>query len=518
MKWRKQGTKLENSVLKLIVTQAIYDIERPYKQPNDEIQIGTGFIVDISKGIVVTNSKIVENALTIIGRLPKLGKRDIKLEFIGICREKELALCKIIENDIELITRDIPKENISSMNMKIGDSLMVEKGDEIMGFGYSIKKENIEYLTGIVSGFDNHNSNNFEDIEDSLDRKPIYIQINTIINEGNQGGPLINTDGEVIGILVSKNKENKCYAIPSRTLLAIYKKLQTTKVLKTPTLSLKWNKTNPDIMELKTGSSKNYGIYVRNIGMDSCLDKLQNGDIIKHLHYLDPFLASKDNLDIVNPPTNPKLVNIICYFDRFGDFISVNKINDDGKREQIVNRKIGFSEIIDMIPIGTNFSMKICRDKEWYEIKTVHEFVETQRIFESYPLLEPYDYEIFSGICFANLDLKHTKYFTNLFNRLHKNSNKYRNQVVILHIFPSTIASKTKVLHPGQIIHKINGKIIRNIKDIRQILKDEKNIISIETENRSLFAIKFDDAVRDDKNIFNLFSIFNHKYIFDTES
>lgn len=512
MDWKRHATAYQNSVLHLTVTRGIYRADRPYKAPDDSVSSGTGFIIDIKNGWVLTNAHVVENAITITGRVAKLGKRDITLEVVGICRGKDLAMCKIKSEDMSLVTRGLDKNNITSLNMKFGDSLLVNETEEVMALGYPLGQENLKYTTGIVSGFHNHDRDEFEDVEDSFDRSPTYIQITAPINPGNSGGPLINKNGEVIGINAASYmlSQNVGYAIPSRTFLAIFSELSTKKVVKLPTLALKWNKTNRNIMEERTGDSKKYGIYVRKVGPDSCVDKLKNGDIITELLYKDPFIASKESLDIVNSRKTNN-VEVICAIDRFGDFILF--CYKDGDYRQLIDRKISLSEIMDMIPIGTPFSMKISRDRNHYKIDTIHQYVATKRIMRAYPRFEPYEYIIFGGICCAQLDIEHTEIFDNLSSRLNKENNKYRSQIVIVQVFPGTLASKTNVLKPGQIITKINSQTIKTVQNIKNILTKKPKNISIETENKCLFLIDTKQAISDDMNSMKNFSISTESYL-----
>ena len=278
-----------NSVIYLRVVKAIYRADRPYLNPNDGEISGTGFIIDIGKGLVVTNAHVVSNAISIIGRNYRSGKKDLSLELIGICREKDLAICKINSNDISLITQGL--NPMTDLNLKIGDSLQVKPGDKVITIGYTLNSENVKITTGVVSGFEtlgnalDHEGNGKED---NHSREPSYIQIDTVVDMGNSGGPLLNVNGKVIGINVGRMG----YAIPSSTFLAIYNHLMSSIVVRMPTLGVEWCKTNREIMKKQTGSSSTYGIYIRKVYPDSCFDLLEKGDIVRRIDYIDTFRNS----------------------------------------------------------------------------------------------------------------------------------------------------------------------------------------------------------------------------------
>ncbi len=527
MNWTAHGDRWKNSVLQLKVIRAIYKSNRPYGDPSDEMVSGSAFIIDIERGYVGTNAHVVSNAISITGRIPKLGKRDLSLELIGICKEKDLALCKIHHDDIKLITRDMKKENIKSLNMQFGDNMELRETDEVMTIGYPLSQENIKYTTGIVSGFESKDcSDYFGDTEDAKHRSPTYIQITAAINPGNSGGPLLNKKGEIIGINAAGYlfAQNIGYAIPSRTFLSIYCELVKETVVKIPTLALDWNKTNREIMALKTGDPRTYGIYVRKVHPDSCLDSLEEGDIIKWLEYEDAFWATKDSFNIHNRDPdavcNGKTITVVCNFDRYGDAdVGVNKLdqNQNKKFFKIIDRKMSFSEIIDMIPIGAKLNVKICRDKEWYLVEAKHSYKESKRVPRVYPRLDPIDYEIFSGLCCANLDMSHVDNFDNLVFYTKNSDNRYSKSVVICQVFPDTAAAKTQVLKPGHIIETLNNNTIETLDDIRKILRSRPSMINIKTKDGSFFIVSTETVEPEDKRAMKNFNIRNHNYLLDSE-
>lgn len=477
-----------DSVFSLTITKENYDPYHPYKSPKNEEIIGSGFIIDISKGLVVTTSKLVENSISIIGKIEKLGKRDISLELLGICREKDLAICKIL--DIDLLKKN---------ELKFDDSMNINLGDSITVLQHS--KKNIGSISSFVSIENNS--------EDSYTRDPTYIEITT---HGIQGSPVLNSRGKVIGIISSKSSN---LAIPSRTLLAIYSELISSEVVKMPTLSMEWCKTNRDLMKKQTGSSSTYGIYVRKINPDSCLDKLEKGDIIRRLDYMDISWDPNKDFDIKNISTN-NLVSV--YFDRFGMTTTIGKIKnpdeiDDDKIElekKYTERSLSLSEVVDMIPIGSELTLNMCRNGSWYKLKTSYIFMNSDRITSS----KIYDYEIFCGICFTNLDINH------------KLDKKFGKSVVISQVFPGTDVYKTQVFKSGQLIKSMlayndkleliedSNRIICNLDDIRHILHLRPSKIQITTTDEYVFMTSIDVIKKEDKKILSDYKIFQ-KYIID---
>lgn len=528
----------ENSVLSLKVTKAIYKVDRPYAYPTDKISIGTGFIIDISKGLIVTNAHVVENAISIIGRLSRTGRRDISMKLLGICREKDVAICKLDSSDISLIVAGLTKEEISNLNLKFADSMDVSPGDVVTILGYPVNFNNVKMLTTTVSGFEILNKrNNLNEIEDSYLRSPSYIQINSVINPGNSGSPLLNLKGEIIGINTDdcSDDQNVGYAIPSRTFLTIYNELINNDVVKLPTLGIEWCKTNRELMKKQTGSSSTYGIYIRKVYPDSCFDLLEKGDIVRRIDYIDMFWDTNGRSSI--KPLSELNLNgtlVTVFFDRFGLTNKIGKLKnpdevDENKIEYekiFTNRKLELSELMDMVPIGTEILMNICRNSSWYKLKSKYIHIPSERIPHIYPKIQPYDYEIFAGICVMNLNIEHIEYFENLSCYSQDSENRYKKQVVIVQVFPETSAFKTQVLKPGHLIKSILGfsssfelmddtnRLITSLEDIRHILSLNPQQIQITTTDGSPFVISTSNIIKEDESILSDYKI-SHKYILD---
>ncbi len=144
--------------------------QREHKQRS----LGSGFIID-EKGFIVTNNHVIEDADEIRVKLKNGNEHDA--EIIGRDPNTDLALIKITA-DV-----DLPY-------MKLGDSDTVKVGEWVMAIGNPFGLENT-VTTGIVSAKGRViGSGPYDD----------FIQTDASINPGNSGGPLINMEGEVVGI------------------------------------------------------------------------------------------------------------------------------------------------------------------------------------------------------------------------------------------------------------------------------------------------------------------------------
>jgi serine protease Do len=135
--------------------------------------MGSGFIIS-SDGIILTNAHVVAEANEVTVKLT--DKREFKAKVLGMDRPTDVAVLKIEASDLPTIP--------------IGDPEQERVGDWVLAIGSPFGFEN-SVTAGIVSA----KSRSLPD-----EGYVPYIQTDVAINPGNSGGPLLNMNGEVIGI------------------------------------------------------------------------------------------------------------------------------------------------------------------------------------------------------------------------------------------------------------------------------------------------------------------------------
>ena len=137
--------------------------------------LGSGFIID-DAGIVVTNFHVIENAEEITVTLA--DETAFTAEVLGQDQKTDIAVLKIDPGDTDLTA------------VPFGDSDSLRVGDWVLAIGNPFGLGGT-VTAGIVSARGRDIGNGpYDD----------FIQTDASINRGNSGGPLFNTDGEVIGI------------------------------------------------------------------------------------------------------------------------------------------------------------------------------------------------------------------------------------------------------------------------------------------------------------------------------
>lgn len=136
--------------------------------------VGSGVIVDAS-GIVLTNNHVVEGADEVTVELS--DGREFKAREIKTDPDSDLAVIRLDG------AKDLP-------TARLGDSDQLDTGDWVIAIGNPFELETT-VSAGIISG---------KGRELGGIRRAKFLQTDAAINPGNSGGPLVNLDGEVIGI------------------------------------------------------------------------------------------------------------------------------------------------------------------------------------------------------------------------------------------------------------------------------------------------------------------------------
>ncbi|XDV15330.1 hypothetical protein PO909_015446 [Leuciscus waleckii] len=164
---------------------------------------GSGFIMT-QAGLIVTNAHVVASSATVSGRqhlrVQLHDGQTYDASIRDIDKKSDIATIKIN-----------PKKKLPVLSL--GQSADLRPGEFVVAIGSPFALQNT-VTTGIVSTTQRDGKE--LGIQDSdMD----YIQTDAIINYGNSGGPLVNLDGEVIGINTLKVTAGISFAIPSDRII-----------------------------------------------------------------------------------------------------------------------------------------------------------------------------------------------------------------------------------------------------------------------------------------------------------
>jgi serine protease Do len=139
--------------------------------------IGSGFVYD-DRGHIVTNNHVVENSEKI--RVTFHDGTEADATVVGTDDKSDVAVIKV--------------DNTSYPALKVGDSSATKVGDLVMAIGSPFELSQ-SVTTGIISATERNNLG----INGPMAFES-FLQTDAAINPGNSGGPLVNMDGEVIGV------------------------------------------------------------------------------------------------------------------------------------------------------------------------------------------------------------------------------------------------------------------------------------------------------------------------------
>ena len=222
-----------------------------------ERTIGSGVIVD-SEGYIVTNAHVVKGAekIQVIVPLPSVseqtpntiqasGEQTYDARIIGVARQLDLAVIKIEAHKLSALP--------------IRKALLPRQGELVFAFGSPEGLRN-SVTMGVVSAVAR---------QPDPDSPLVYVQTDTPINPGNSGGPLVDADGELVGIntfILSRSGGNQGlgFAIPAGVVAFAYPQLVKYGHIHEPEIGAILQTITP---ELAAGLhlSRDYGVIVSDV-------------------------------------------------------------------------------------------------------------------------------------------------------------------------------------------------------------------------------------------------------------
>lgn len=239
--------------------------------PNEQIQrgMGSGFVVS-SDGLILTNAHVVEGSDQV-----KVTLKDGKTyqgKVMGTDPLTDVAVVKIEATGLPAVT--------------FADSDTLQPGEWAIAIGNPLGLDNT-VTTGIVSATGRSSAQ-----VGVADKRVSFIQTDAAINPGNSGGPLLNAQGQVIGIntAIIQNAQGLGFAIPVNAARDVAEELIATGKVDHPFLGIQMAQITPELkQELK--SQKDFavdateGILIVEVVPDSPADRagLKSGDVINQI-------------------------------------------------------------------------------------------------------------------------------------------------------------------------------------------------------------------------------------------
>ncbi|KAA0217394.1 MAG: Do family serine endopeptidase [Leptolyngbya sp. PLA3] len=228
--------------------------------------LGSGVIAS-AHGLIITNNHVVEDADRLVVRLT--DGREFEATVLGTDPQRDIAVLKIDGEDLPAA--------------EFGESESLQVGEWVLAIGSPFGFENT-VTAGIISATGRRGiglvSERFKDYED-------FIQTDAAINPGNSGGPLINLDGEVIGINTaiasrSGGSVGIGFAIPAHLVQSVMRSLVEEGRVGRGWLGVTMQELTPELAESFELEEGQKGVVIASVLPDSpaAAAGLRDGDVI----------------------------------------------------------------------------------------------------------------------------------------------------------------------------------------------------------------------------------------------
>jgi S1-C subfamily serine protease len=222
-------------------------------------RLGSGFVYD-KDGRIITNNHVVEGSKTV--NVTFVDGNTYTAKVVGTDPNNDIAVIQIIDN--------FSDEAVTPLTF--GDSSQLQVGQQVIAIGNPFGLSDT-MTHGIISQTGRLLPN--ENVGFSM---PDIIQVDAPINPGNSGGPLLNMQGEVIGMNTAINTNTGefsgvGFAIPSNSILRVVPQLIKTGTYSHPWLGIAGTSLSPDVA-LVNSLPRNYkGVMIDTVVKNGPADK-----------------------------------------------------------------------------------------------------------------------------------------------------------------------------------------------------------------------------------------------------
>jgi serine protease Do len=223
--------------------------------PTEQQSAGTGIVIS-SKGLIITNRHVVPAGTTKVSVTLSDGTTLDDVTVVGRTAETDsldVAILKINDAKGHALTP-----------AAIGDSSKMQVGDLVVAIGNALGQFQNTVTSGIISGHGRSvQAGNQGSTSSSTESLADLFQTDAAINEGNSGGPLVNTSGQVIGIntAIASGAQSIGFAIPINDVSGLIKNVLNTGKFERVYLGVEYVSLTPDTAK-QLSLSVSEGAYV----------------------------------------------------------------------------------------------------------------------------------------------------------------------------------------------------------------------------------------------------------------
>lgn len=311
--------KVGPSVVSITTEQQSSTVNRFSFIPQSTTQsaAGTGMIVD-SNGLILTNKHVVPEETSKVSVVTSDGTTYENVEIVGRDALNDLAILKV-------------KNPKNFTPVRFGNSDQVRVGQKVVAIGNALGQFQNSVTAGIISGMGrpveagDENGSNSEQLTN-------LFQTDAAINSGNSGGPLVNLNGEVIGIntAIAADAENIGFSIPANEAQAVVDSAKSTGKVSRPYIGVQYISLTPETAK-QLNLNVSQGAYV----------STDEGSVVSGSPAAAAGLKGGDVITKVNDITLSDKVSLSSAVGRFkvGETVTLTIVRDG--KEQKVSVKLG---------------------------------------------------------------------------------------------------------------------------------------------------------------------------------
>ena len=249
--------------------------------PKQKVGGGTGFIIS-TDGLVLTNKHVIDDATAEYSVVLADGS-ELFAKVLSKDPLNDIAFVQLFEDD------DLSQKPADLPIVTLGDSDQLPVGSKVIAIGNALSEFDNTTTSGIISGLGR--SITASNSMGAADKLSNLLQTDASINPGNSGGPLVNLNGEVIGIntAIAQSANGIGFAIPINEAKNLVETvIEHGKIIR-PMLGVRYVEINPDIAK-DLDLEVEYGAFLqddiasgfRAVVKDGPADQagLKSGDII----------------------------------------------------------------------------------------------------------------------------------------------------------------------------------------------------------------------------------------------
>jgi serine protease Do len=224
-----------------------------FTQSANQQSAGTGFIIS-TDGTIVTNRHVVPEGTSSVSVTLADGTKYDNVQVVGRTSAS---------SSIDVAFLKIPDLNGKHLvPVTLGDSTKMQVGDRVIAIGNALGQFQNTVTSGILSGY-GRDVQAGDTSGTSSENLTDLFQTDAAINEGNSGGPLVNINGEVIGVntAVASGAQNIGFSIPINDIKGLVTGVLDTGKLEQPYLGVRYISLTADVA-YRYNLNTNQGAYI----------------------------------------------------------------------------------------------------------------------------------------------------------------------------------------------------------------------------------------------------------------